>query len=297
MKKILVSPSQKAALLCCLLLSTHLCAQQAITITESKHADRPHYIIRTAAATYFYDRNGGGFSRILDQYGNDWISFQADTARYPAAAATSSRGLPNLVVEGSDNGIGHPGFEQCVSKQLDSLASIRSTSKDKKWQWRWDFFPTYAKLTIEKIDKNRAYWFLYAGTPGGRFNPKQQFWATNSTGLRFDQPDYYNKQLESGYWQWAYFGMKGVGRVFFIAQQSPDRAKDVFGYLGYSEQGIQSPDGMAIFAFGRNTNAEPLLQEPQVFYIGFLDKNIQSAADHNSLALQIQQFLLKAGKE
>jgi len=265
---------------------------QSISIEETTYAERPHYVIKTPAAAYFYDRAGGGFSRILDSYGNDWIGFQPDSSSYPAAAATSYRGLPNLVFQGDNDGAGHPGFDQCESAKTDSI-SILTTSRDGKWQWRWTFFATYAQLDIEKIDIERNYWFLYEGLPGGTFEPKRQYWATNSTGLRTDQPDYYRGKAESGYWQWAYFGKEGVGRVFFVAQKTPDRAKDIFGYLGNTEKGVASGDGMVVFGFGRNPETEPLLNEPQTFYIGFINGSVSSSQEHQRVAKEMQQLLLQ----
>jgi len=277
--------------ICC--LSANLTAQRAtVSIEESTYADRPHYTIKTPVAIYFYDRAGGGFSRIIDPYGNDWIGFQPDTAAYPAAAATSYRGLPNLVFKGENDGAGHPGFDRCESGKVDST-SILTTTKDGKWQWRWTFFPTYARLSIEKVETDRTYWFLYEGTPGGAFQPSRQYWGTNSTGLRIDQPDYYQGKIESGYWQWAYFGREGVNRIFFVAQQIPDRAKDIFGYLGNTEKGISADDGMVVFGFGRNPQTESLLTTPQKFFIGFLEGSVRSTQDHKQVAMQLQRLLLR----
>jgi hypothetical protein len=47
-------------------------------ITEAAFEGRPHFMVRTERATWLYDRAGGGFSRLLDREGRDWINFGAE---------------------------------------------------------------------------------------------------------------------------------------------------------------------------------------------------------------------------
>ncbi|MBX2815943.1 MAG: VCBS repeat-containing protein, partial [Saprospiraceae bacterium] len=79
-------------------------------IRQTMYEGRPHYLIKTATLTYYYDINGGGLSRIIDPKGNDWIGYRTTPSEdYPAAAAGAFRGVPNAVFQSDDGGAGHPG--------------------------------------------------------------------------------------------------------------------------------------------------------------------------------------------
>src|SRR5690606_6555565 len=107
-----------------------LCAGEAVIIGEAEYAGRPHFRIVTTGATWFYDRAGGGFARIVDRDGRDWIAFGKTPTGGPAAAAGSYRGLPNALL-GRDNpdvGAGHPGKDKCVSSR-EGAELIRTVSK------------------------------------------------------------------------------------------------------------------------------------------------------------------------
>ena len=92
---------------------------EAVEITEVPFQGRPHFQVRTERATWLYDRAGGGFSRLVDREGRDWIAFGAEPlSRFPDSAAAGYRGLPNLVFVGPDKGAGHPGFDRCTSETV-----------------------------------------------------------------------------------------------------------------------------------------------------------------------------------
>ncbi len=75
----------------------------AVTISDSEYEARPHFKVATENATYYFDRAGGGFSRVLDRDGNDWVAFHRDPLKvHPASAAAGYRGIPNLLF-GRDN--------------------------------------------------------------------------------------------------------------------------------------------------------------------------------------------------
>lgn len=244
-----------------------------IKITEGTYEGADHFIITTPSATYYYDQAGGGFSRLIDRAGNDWISFRCEPwDEYPASAASAFRGLPNFVFGSEDSGAGHPGHERCRSEQI-SDRSIRTTSKSGRWQWEWTFHDDYAEVTMLKTDPDHPYWFLYEGTPGGSFDPANQFWGTNNGGPTTETPDYYNGTRVFDSWQWAYFGHQDAAQVLVLAQQQEDDLSDSYSYLGNTEAGIRSPDGMVVFGFGRAEGAKPLLHEKHTFYVGLLDKS------------------------
>jgi len=263
-----------------------------VEITVDNFAGVPHYIIKTKKATYYLDKAGGGLSRMIDIYGNDWVSFKrVPWDQYPESASSSYRGIPNLVFRSDDSGAGHPGYEQCYSFQVDE-STILTISKSGKWQWRWKFYEQYATLTIEKVDQEHKYWFLYEGPIAGEYNPDQQYWGTNLGGPRHDMNDYYiGKQIFAN-WHWIYFGDRRVKQILFIAMEQPDRQIDALGFLGNSSKGIESEDGMVVFGFGRQGEAQPQMTDPHnTFYFGFLKRKIKNVNGHESVAKDIANIL------
>jgi len=252
----------------------------SITITEGTYEERHHFIVTTKKATYYLDSKGGGFSRLIDTEGNDWIGFKKEPwGQYPESAASAFRGMPNLVHGGDDSGAGHPGHDKCISKIVDSQ-TIAVESVSGLWQWQYTFYDDHVKLSILKADPNRTYWFLYEGIPGGRYDPSQTRYGTSMSGPQDDTPDFYTQQLKSGHYAWTYFSHLEKKNSLFIIQREKDTLQDTFSYLGNSGKGVASADGMTVMGFGRNTKGEPLLKGKNVFLIGFFDKPITDTEAH-----------------
>lgn len=272
-----------------LLLVGGLSAQ--ISISQTTYEGRDHFLITTPGATYYYDRAGGGLSRMIDPEGKDWIAFKTEPwDTYPASAASSYRGMPNLVFRSDDSGAGHPGHDQCSSEKVDER-TIRTVSKSGKWQWTWQFYDHYAQLNIQRVDPEHPYWFLYEGVPGGSFAPPDQYYGTDQGGPHHDQLDYYAGQKIFNHFRWAYFGHNDMERVLYLAQLHPDEYMDTFAYLGNSESGLKSEDGMVVFGFGREEGAKPLLKNPNSFLLGFYEKKIVDRRDHRQLAKNLRRRL------
>lgn len=263
-----------------------------IDISEDVFAGAPHFVIKTKQATYFLDKEGGGLSRMIDEYGNDWIAYKSDPWNlYPESAASSYRGLPNLVFRSDDNGAGHPGHKVCYSFQVDQ-STILTISKNGKWQWRWRFYERYATLTIEKTDPESKYWFLYEGPIAGEFRPKFQYWGTNLGGPRREIIDYYKGDKIFANWHWIYFGDMRVKQILFVAMENPDRQIDSLGFLGNSSQGIQAEDGMVVFGFGRQSDAQPQMTDPHnTFYFGFIKMRVKNQNSHENVVKRIDKLL------
>lgn len=263
-----------------------------IEITEDIFAGVPHFVIKTKQATYYLDKEGGGLSRMIDEYGNDWISFKREPwDTFPESAASSYRGLPNLVFKSDDEGAGHPGHTKCYSFIVNE-STILTISKSGKWQWRWKFYEHYVKLSIEKVDHEHKYWFLYEGPIAGEFQPDQQYWGTNLGGPRTDINDFYKGDKIFANWHWIYFGDKRVKQILFVAMQKPDRQIDALGFLGDSPYGVGSEDGMVVFGFGRQGSAEPQMTDPHnVFYFGFIKAKIKNSGGHESVAKDIENIV------
>lgn len=272
-----------------LLIGGNMSAQ--ITITTTTYEGREHFLITTPGAVYYYDRAGGGFSRMIDSERKDWIAFKTEPwDTYPASAASAFRGIPNLVFRSDDAGAGHPGHNQCTSQQINKH-TIRSTSNSGKWQWTWQFFDHYAQLNVQEVDPEHAFWFLYEGTPGGEFAPAQQYFGTDQGGPKTDQLDYFAGEKLFDQFRWAYFGHRASNRILYVAQLHPDEHDDTFAYLGNSESGIQSTDGMVVFGFGRTEGARPLMKNPNSFLLGFYEKQITTTKEHRRFAKRIRKRL------
>ncbi len=264
----------------------------AISISDELYEGTEHFIIRTKRAVYYYDKAGGGFSRMIDRFGNDWISFKnvkEDT--FPQSAASTLRGIPNFVIGSEDDGVGHPGFDKCYSFKVDDQ-TILTISKSGNWQWRWKFYDNYASVTIEKTDPDHKYWFLYAGPIAGRFAPDKQYWGTNLGGPRREIGNLNLGDRIYANWHWAYFGDDDTRQILFVAIQHPDRSIDALGFLGNSDKEMDSEDGMIMFGFGKHGETEPQLSDKDItFYIGFYNGRIKNESQHASVKKEILSFL------
>ncbi len=254
----------------------------AVTITEGTYNGIDHFIIYTKNVTYYYDKEGGAFSRIVDKNGNDWINHsQYPWQIYPESSASSFRGLPNLVGENpGEVGIGYPGFKNCISEKLNRKV-IQTTSLDGSWSWRWVFHKKYAELFIDKIDEKQSYKFMYNGLIGGRFNPQNQYYGTNLGGPFFEIYNFNKGEKLYGNWSWMYLGDRDVKRIIFFAKQTPDHDLDSYSFMSDSNSENISDNGMVTFGFGVKDEFTPLLKEAETrFIIGIIEKRVEKPKDH-----------------
>lgn len=273
---------------------TFLLSCNNISIEDDRYEERPHFKIETKTATYFFDKAGGGFSRVIDSEGNDWVNFKVDpNAVVPSGASSNYRGIPNMVYRHEDGGAGHPGFDQCIS-EIANKNTIRTHSKSGKWQWSWTFFDDHASLTIEKADPDRTYWFLYEGPVAGSFDPDRKYWGTDLGGPRNETPSLNHGENIVGNWQWVYFGDQETDRILYVAQTPKDTLNDFFAYMGDTTEGNSSPDGMVVFGFSRDKGTKALETKTGVTYtIGFLERRITSTEDHEWVSEQINKNLIE----
>lgn len=261
-------------------------------IENVTYENRPHFKIETKTATYFFDKAGGGLSRVIDSDGIDWVHYNGDPhAVVPSGASGGYRGIPNMVYRFDDGGAGHPGFDKCISK-ITGNNSIQTESKSGKWQWSWTFFDDHAQLTIEKIDTTRTYWFLYEGAIAGSWNPATKYWGTDLGGPRFETPSLNKGENIVGKWQWVYFGDKEINRIFYLTQNPKDTLNDFVSFMGDTKEGNASPDGMIVFGFSRDKGTKALENKTGITYtIGFLDRKITSDSDHEWVGKQINEII------
>lgn len=268
-------------------------AMVRVLIVETEYEGRPHFKVETPFAVFFYDRAGGGFSRMIDRDEKDWISFRKEPlSQYPASAGAGYRGIPNMVFgqDYPEAGAGHPGFDVCESVFV-SPNSIRTTSRSGRWAWIWTFSEKDACFRMEKTDPERKWWFLYEGTVGGRWSPSTHYWGSDTGGPRRETPD--NRNQLFPHWRWVYFGDDTSPRVLYMAQCQLDELPDTLWYMGNSDNGsIDSPDGMIVFGFGRGPNTTPLLQGNGLeFILGFYERKIQNENEHKALDIYLDTTL------
>ena len=263
-----------------------------VVFEEATYQDRPHIRVKTKQLTYWFDIRGGGFSRIVDSQENDWISFKMEPwGVYPDGAASAFRGLPNLVYQLEDNGAGHPGWDMCTSEVDGNRIVTESLSG--LWKWSWEFFDDHAILDVLKTDPSRAYWFLYEGTPGGSYNPSESYFGTPAGGPEPGGYDFYKGDILWGNFQWMYTGTTGAPGTFYMVQVEPDTLQDMVSFLGNTDQGLSSPDGMTVFGFGRGKETNPLMTGSQQFVIGLYDSPIRTEEDHQKIETYIHTNFIK----
>ncbi len=208
--------------------------------------------------TYFYQKNAGAFSSLLDANSNDWIGYNPTVG---SGSAGEFRGIPNAIYP---EGYFHPGATNATSTLVSQgplKATIHTVTNDNKWECTWEFFPRYARLTMLKAD--HTYWLLYEGTPGGSINENSDL-VIRSTG---------DSSLAGVAWagdipspEWLYFTDPAVSRSLFFAHHEDDNQVDAYYSLNAE---------MTVFGFGRDgsTTSTYLSAVPQHMTIGLFGRS------------------------
>lgn len=236
--------------------------QTAISTVTDQGQESFH--IQTANATYYYHKEGGGFSSLDDIDGNDWINYSPTPSK---SSGGSYRGIPNMVhpegklhpgATGHTTVLAHSGpLKKTISTQINTDADARI------WHVVWDFFPTYARMTV--LDFDHAYWFLYEGTPGGSVEPDRDF-LVRSDGAQNLLSQSWTGDLSGE--EWVYIAEPALGRALFLIHHDEDGIED--SYRTLSDAG----GAMALFGFGRRigNNNKLLNSQPKQFTIGLMDE-------------------------
>lgn len=234
---------------------------------------RPTLTIATPKARFVYDMNGGGLASLLDAEGRDWIGHSA-----VGGARGAYRGIPNLI---DPEGGFHPGDDRCVSRVETVpgvIAAVRSDTTDGLWASRWAFFDGYAVMTLEKA--THSYWFLYEGTPGGRYD-EARTWMMDSAKVRTRATERWERRLPDP--RWIAFGCDGLSQAVFLADLDlrPAEVTDSFWSMERS---------MTVFGFGRSLQQggrwHHLREVPARFVVGLVE-----GSDLESLAASIEETL------
>jgi hypothetical protein len=249
-------------------------------VAESRDSrGHPTLTITTPNARFVYDLNGGGLASLFDAEGRDWIGHGTESG-----ARGAYRGIPNLI---NPEGGFHPGDDRCVSRveRVDgAVVAVRSSTTDGKWACRWTFFDGYAIMDLEKAA--HTYWFLYEGTPGGRYD-EHRTWMMSSAKVRMRANERWERRLPDP--RWIAFGCDGVTRALFLGDLTirPAEVTDSFWSMDSS---------MTVFGFGRSLRQgerwHHLREVPARFIVGFAD-----GSDPESLTVSIGKILEQTNKE
>lgn len=213
------------------------------------------YMISTANATYYFQKDAGGFSSLLDADGNDWIGF------HPYGGSDGIyRGIPNMV---HPDNIYHPGHSNCVSSLVHAgplRVTIRSVSKNGLWECIWQVYPRYARMTLLR-GAPQPYWFLYEGTPGGSIDYEKDY-SVRSNGVRLPAgQEWQNQDIAAP--EWVYFEDSALDRYIYLVHEEDDTLNDTY----WPMQG-----NMTVFGFGRGPGTtKQMTVVPNHFTIGLAD--------------------------
>ncbi|MBC8106884.1 MAG: hypothetical protein H7Z14_09870 [Anaerolineae bacterium] len=260
-------------------------SSQVITDSNSSDEGQSAIKITTDSATYWLQKENGGFSSIEDADGNDWLGFNPSSG---SQSAGEYRGTPNMVFPGG--GL-HPGFDNATTAIIDSgplKTTIETTASiDKQipgspftYKVRYEIYGTFVRTTV--VEAGSSYWFLYEGTPGGSIDGNDT--VVRSDGQVTDINTAWNDSdgLGSGNGEeWLYFRDSGVNRFMYYVHNTPDNLYDM--YRAQNDGG----GAMTVFGFGRDDtqqdpNRHKMTSQNNVFTFGIAggggDFNAASAA-------------------
>jgi len=206
----------------------------------------------SANTAFYYHKIGGGFARVYDRDGNDWVGYQSGAG---TKSGGEYRGIPNL------GKVFHPGYSGSAgSNNQGSNSSVlddgplkltyRSISYDGNYTAVWAIYPTFAQMTVT-IGDGSKYWMLYEGTPGGELDyssaPKDYVVLSNNTQLNVDQT--FNADLSE---DWVYVADGSINRSLFVAHSPNDTIVDSFRDQDDFPSNGSEADAMTVFGFGRD---------------------------------------------
>ncbi|MCB0045950.1 MAG: hypothetical protein KDD92_10995 [Caldilineaceae bacterium] len=222
-----------------------------VSLTEDGIVDEGQeaFRIQTFAGDYYLQKSAGGLSSLVDDDGQDWISFNSQ-----AGGKGLYRGIPNAV-RPLDGGHFHPGKTTAVSQVLRQgplRTIIRSNIIDSGsgeilWRLDWAFYPNHVEATIRVNAAN--YWLLYEGVPGGSIGDEDRLTLSDGTVLTLDQT--WNGNLAE---DWAYFSDSLLDRSLYLHSRSGEDVNHSYRPYIATEDGV-SVKQMTVFGFGRPPSA------------------------------------------
>jgi hypothetical protein len=227
--------------------------------------DMECFKVTTLSATYLYGKDGAGFASILDRDGNDWITYS-----HAPRGAGEYHGLPKFGHPEKLFHAGYKGFHSALRMNGPLHVQVYSQTTDGKSACSWDFFPTYATVTLLKF-KLPSYWFLYEGTPGGSFEVEKDF-VVRANGKKTPCSEPWTDNVP-----WVYFTVPHTSHALFMAAHQKHDKLDSYVAWPFAPEADGSFQQMTVFGFGRKGYRElvqhiaDLTQLPARYTIGFVD--------------------------
>lgn len=258
-----------------------------VTVDSLTYENQLTYLIDTPRADYYYHTEGAGLASMIDNDSQDWIAFH-DIAG--SRTAGEYRGIPNLVfVENqSSNSYFHPGFTNAHSNVVNAgplkvTVFSESDNPGNLWQTLWEFYPTYARLTVLNVGTSNSgdYWFLYEGPVGGAMDEGDVVARSGGpeTGA-YSYGETWEEVLPDP--NWVYFRDTSASRILYLSDDMGDSAPDSYRPMGQSHS---SDPEMTVFGFGRVLHTSPNSLVPRMsgsgrtFTIGFGEDYMVAAGD------------------
>lgn len=248
-------------LLLAAMVSTVVAADIDFDADSTTAGDLPAYRIVTPTATYVLEKTGAGLSSIIDRDGHDWLSFDPQP---DSRAAGEYRGFPNAVHQQAGNYF-HPKNKATDPATTTVLyagpdrVTITAVSQNSLWESRYDFLPSHCTFTMSRMPRDKRYWILYEGTPGGQYDDSD-WWFTSAQDLRQPLTTPHEGDIPAP--EWIAFGDERLNRVLYLLHHTDDDKPDCF---------YQMNRQMTVFGFGRRDIEKYLEKVPDSFTIGFLE--------------------------
>lgn len=218
-------------------------ALASVLVSEAVDEGLPVFKVTTDVATYFLSKGSGSLISLHDAEGVDWIDYHPET---PAEAANGSfgpfRGLPNLTRQGFGHSAGEGAVSVTAAPLDQPLDRATIISAQGPWQTRWEFFSSFARLTVTGAGDN--YWFLYEGVPGGELDPGDLCWAAGDEPAPCTDERHGDIPLEPDVvpdLEWMVFGDPALNRSLILLHKD-DAVADQHRLM----------TGMTVFGFGRS---------------------------------------------
>ncbi|CAG0957191.1 Serine-aspartate repeat-containing protein D [Methanosarcinales archaeon] len=231
-----------------------------VTLTDNVSDEgQLSYRIGAAGSTYYFQKQAGGLSSLVDASNNDWINFHPTPW---TSAGGGYRGIPNVYA----NGIFHPGWTTGTSSIVSQgplKIRVRSVTNNGLWESLWDFYPGYATNTIVKA--GGTYWWLYEGTPGGSLDQNTDF-MVRSDNRKTMLSVRTNDDIPTD--EWVYFSDPNVNRSLFVSHHEDDSLIDEYHPM------TDTGGSMVVFGFGRTYSQTATISPqsgPQHFTMGLMD--------------------------
>ncbi len=225
-----------------------------IDVSEVQDEGQLSFRIETPSGTYYFHKEGAGFSSFVDIQGNDWIGYDM---RYKGGRGRD-RGIPNM----GWTKFGHPGYENdrgSVSKILyhgNNKVTLHSRSDEGLYETIWNIYPTHTTQTIKAIDESYGFWWQYEGTPGGNCEFDTDFYVL-SNGVKKPIGEVWTGDLEEP--EWVYFVDAEIDRSLLMLHHESDDT--IFTATPYPNREGVKPQ-MAVAGWARS---EPCCDK-SVFY-------------------------------